>query len=225
MDATTKPRVKICCIASVAEAWMAIEHGASAIGLVSAMPSGPGPIAEELIAEIAAPVPPGVASFLLTCKQDVASIIDQQSRTRVNTIQICDRLVDGTYEDLRQALPGISLVQVIHVTGPEAVHEALAISSHVDAILLDSGNQSLRVKELGGTGRTHDWALSRAIRESVEVPVYLAGGLKPENVAEAIRAVRPFGVDVCSGLRTDGRLDEVKLKSFFAAIGKDATVY
>lgn len=204
---------------------MAIEHGASAIGLVSAMPSGPGPIAEELIAEIAAPVPPGVASFLLTCKQDVASIIDQQRRTRVNTIQICDRLVDGTYEDLRQALPGISLVQVIHVTGPEAVHEALAISSHVDAILLDSGNQSLKVKELGGTGRTHDWELSRAIRESVEVPVYLAGGLKPENVAEAIRAVRPFGVDVCSGLRTDGRLDEVKLKSFFAAIGKDATVY
>ena len=204
---------------------MAIEHGASAIGLVSAMPSGPGPIAEELIAEIAAPVPPGVASFLLTCKQDVASIIDQQRRTRVNTIQICDRLVDGTYEDLRQALPGISLVQVIHVTGPEAVHEALAISSHVDAILLDSGNQSLKVKELGGTGRTHDWALSRAIRESVEVPVYLAGGLKPENVAEAIRAVGPFGVDVCSGLRTDGRLDEVKLKSFFAAIGKDATVH
>jgi len=225
MDATTKPRVKICCIASVAEAWMAIEHGAFAIGLVSAMPSGPGPIAEELIAEIAASVPPGVASFLLTCKQDVASIIDQQRRTRVNTIQICDRLVDGTYEDLRQALPGISLVQVIHVTGPEAVHEALAISSHVDAILLDSGNQSLKVKELGGTGRTHDWALSRAIRESVEVPVYLAGGLKPENVAEAIRAVRPFGVDVCSGLRTDGRLDEVKLKSFFAAIGKDATVH
>ena len=218
MDATTKPRVKICCIASVAEAWMAIEHGASAIGLVSAMPSGPGPIAEELIAEIAAPVPPGVASFLLTCKQDAASIIDQQRRTRVNTIQICDRLTDGTYEDLRQALPGISLVQVIHVTGPEAVHEALAISSHVDAILLDSGNQSLKVKELGGTGRTHDWALSRAIRESVEVPVYLAGGLKPENVGEAIRAVRPFGVDVCSGLRTDGRLDESKLKSFFAAL-------
>ena len=218
MDASTKPRVKICCIASIAEAWMAIEHGASAIGLVSAMPSGPGPIAEELIAEIAAPVPPGVASFLLTCKQDAASIIDQQRRTRVNTIQICDSLVDGTYEDLRKALPGISLVQVIHVTGPEAVHEALAISSHVDAILLDSGNQSLKVKELGGTGRTHDWALSRTIRESVEVPLYLAGGLKPENVGEAIRAVRPFGVDVCSGLRTDGRLDESKLKSFFAAL-------
>ena len=136
---------------------MAIEHGASAIGLVSAMPSGPGPIAEELIAEIAAVVPPGVASFLLTCKQDVASIIDQQKRLRVNTIQICDRLVDGSYLNLRASLPGVSLVQVIHVTGPESVEEAQAISPHVDAILLDSGNQSLRVKELGGTGRTHDW--------------------------------------------------------------------
>jgi phosphoribosylanthranilate isomerase len=209
MDATTKPRVKICCIASVTEAWMAIKHGASAIGLVSAMPSGPGPIAEELIAEIAAVVPPGVASFLLTCKQDVDSIVDQQRRTGVNTIQICDRLVDGTYEDLRQALPGISLVQVIHVTGPEAVDEALAIAPHVDAILLDSGNQTLKVKELGGTGRTHDWALSRAIREKIDVPLFLAGGLKPDNVIDAIRAVQPFGVDVCSGLRTDGRLENL----------------
>ena len=201
---------------------MAIKHGASAIGLVSAMPSGPGPIPEELIAEIAAVVPPGVASFLLTCKQDVDSIVDQQRRTGVNTIQICDRLVDGTYEDLNLALPGISLVQVIHVTGPEAVDEALAIAPQVDAILLDSGNQSLKVKELGGTGRTHDWELSRAIREKIDVPLFLAGGLKPGNVTDAIRAVQPFGVDVCSGLRTDGRLDESKLKSFFAALGKDA---
>src|SRR6185436_15651589 len=105
MRPTLRPRVKVCCIAGVAEAWMAIENGASAVGLVSAMPSGPGPIPEELIAEIARVVPPGVASFLLTCKQDVESIIDQQRRLGVNTIQICDRLVEGTYEDLRQALP------------------------------------------------------------------------------------------------------------------------
>ncbi|HEY6804196.1 MAG TPA: phosphoribosylanthranilate isomerase [Pyrinomonadaceae bacterium] len=217
MHATLRPRVKICCIASIAEAWLAIDHGASAIGLVSAMPSGPGPIPEELIAEIATIVPPGVASFLLTCKQDVASIIEQQRRLKTNTIQICDRLEEGTYEELRQSLPGISLVQVIHVTGPESVDEAQAIAPHVDAILLDSGNQSLSVKELGGTGRTHDWSLSRTIRESISVPLYLAGGLNPGNVREAIAAVGPFGVDVCSGLRTDGMLDENKLKAFFAA--------
>src|SRR5215212_7788899 len=150
MKPTTKPRVKICCIASVEEACMAIEAGASAVGLVSAMPSGPGPISEELIAEIAATIPPGVSSFLLTCLQDAASIIDQQRRLGVNTIQICDRLTKGTYQEIRHALPGISLVQVIHVTGTEAVEEAVAVAPHVEAILLDSGNQSLAIKELGG---------------------------------------------------------------------------
>jgi phosphoribosylanthranilate isomerase len=213
--------VKICCIASVEEAWMAIEAGASAVGLVSAMPSGPGPIPEALIVEIAATIPPGVSSFLLTCKQDAASIVDQQHRLGVNTIQICDRLTDGSYQDLREALPGVSLVQVVHVTGPEAVDEAIAVAPHVDAVLLDSGNQSLAVKELGGTGRTHDWSLSRKIRESIEAPLFLAGGLNPSNVAAAIREVQPFGIDVCSGLRTSGSLDPQKLTAFFTQINAD----
>jgi phosphoribosylanthranilate isomerase len=212
-----RPRVKICCIASVAEAWMAIEHGASAIGLVSAMPSGPGPIPEDLIAEIAAIVPPGVSSFLLTCLQDTTAIIEQQRRLRVNTIQICDRLPPGSHAQLREALPGVSLVQVVHVTGPESVDEAIAVAPHVDAVLLDSGNQSLAIKELGGTGRTHDWRLSRQIREAIDVPMFLAGGLNPGNVAAAIREVQPFGIDVCSGLRTEGRLDPQKLRDFFTA--------
>ena len=220
MKATLKPRVKVCCIASIHEARMAIEHGASAVGLVSAMPSGPGPIPEELIAEIAATIPPGVSSFLLTCQQNVDALIDQQRRLRVNTLQICDRLAPRSYERLREALPGVSLVQVVHVTGPESVEEAIAIAPEVDAVLLDSGNQSLPIKELGGTGRTHDWSLSRAIRDAIEVPLFLAGGLKPENVAAAIREVQPFGIDVCSGLRTEGKLDPQKLAAFFrAALG------
>lgn len=214
----SKPKVKICCIASIAEAWMAIAHGASCIGLVSAMPSGPGPIEEELIAEIAAVVPPGVSSFLLTSKQDVASIIDQQRRLGVNTLQLVDRLEDGTHADLRAALPGVKIVQVIHVTGPESVEEAQTVARYVDAILLDSGNQSLQVKELGGTGRTHDWSLSRRIRETIDVPLFLAGGLRPDNVAEAVHAVQPYGIDACSGLRTDGKLDPVKLGAFFAEL-------
>jgi phosphoribosylanthranilate isomerase len=213
-----RPRVKICCIASREEARLAVSHGASALGLVSEMPSGPGVIPDDLIQEIAAAVPPAVSSFLLTCKQDAAAIIEQQRKARVNTIQLCDRLEAGSYLELRDALPGISIVQVVHVTGPESVDEAIAVATHVDAILLDSGNQSLAVKELGGTGRTHDWTLSRRIRESVSVPVFLAGGLKPTNIAEAIRQVEPFGVDVCSGVRTGGRLDEVKLAEFFRNI-------
>jgi len=217
MKPTLKPRIKVCCIASIDEARLAIEQGASAVGLVSAMPSGPGPIPEELIAEIAATIPPGVSSFLLTCQQDVDAIVDQQKRSRVNTIQICDRLPPRSYKRLREALPGVSLVQVVHVTGQESVEEATAIAPEVDAVLLDSGNQSLPIKELGGTGRTHDWSLSRAIREAIEVPLFLAGGLKPENVAAAIREVQPFGIDVCSGLRTEGKLDPQKLAAFFKA--------
>jgi len=218
MKPTTTPRIKICCIASIDEARMAIDSGANAIGLVSAMPSGPGPIPEDLIAEIAATVPPAVSSFLLTCLQDASSIIAQQRRLRVNTIQICDRLITGTYQEIHDALPGIKLVQVIHVTGPESVDEAIAVASQVDAILLDSGNQSLAIKELGGTGRTHDWSLSRKIREAIEVPLFLAGGLNPTNVAAAIREVQPFGIDVCSGLRTEGALDPQKLARFIRAI-------
>jgi phosphoribosylanthranilate isomerase len=218
MKPTRIPRVKICCIASISEAWMAIEHGASALGLVSEMPSGPGPIPETLIAEVAATIPPGVSSFLLTCRQDAASIIDQQRRLKVNTIQLCDRLPAGVHQELRDTLPGVSLVQVVHVTGPESVEEAIAVAPQVDAILLDSGNQSLAIKELGGTGRTHDWSLSRKIREAIEVPLFLAGGLKPDNVAAAIQEVQPFGIDVCSGLRTDGALDRRKLAEFFTQI-------
>ena len=213
-----KPRVKICCIRSVAEAALAIRNGADAVGLVSAMPSGPGVIAEAAIAEIVATVPPGVATFLLTSRRDAESIIAQQRRCRVNTLQLCDSVEPGCHARLRTSLPGISLVQVIHVTGPESVDEAVSVAGNVDALLLDSGNQKLAIKELGGTGRTHDWRISRQIVESVRRPVFLAGGLTPDNVADAIQEVRPYAVDVCSGLRTNGNLDDDKVRRFFAGV-------
>lgn len=224
MGPTARPRVKICCIGSVEEALAAIHAGASALGLVSRMPSGPGVIRDELIAEIAARIPPGVASFLLTCRQTADSIIEQQRRARVNTLQLCDRLTErGAHEKLRRALPGVALVQVVHVRGLESIEEAARVAPFVNAILLDSGNQSLAVKELGGTGRVHDWDVSKRIRESVDVPVFLAGGLNAGNVVEAVRAVGPFGLDVCSGVRTAGKLDEAKLSDFFRAIESTQT--
>ncbi len=218
MNKSLKPKVKICCIGSRVEARMAIANGAYAIGLVSEMPSGPGVIAEALIAEIAADVPPGILTVLLTSKQDTAAIIEQQRRCGVNTLQIVDRLEKGSYQDLKEAMPGVSLVQVIHVTGKKAIEEAETCAPHVDAILLDSGNPKKSVKELGGTGRTHNWKISRTIRERLDVPVYLAGGLTADNVAEAIQQVGPFGLDICSGVRTDGRLDDGKLETLFTQI-------
>jgi phosphoribosylanthranilate isomerase len=211
-------RVKVCCIASAQEARMAIDAGASALGLVSEMPSGPGPIPEERIAEIAAIVPPGVATFLLTCRTNPAEIAAQRARTGVGVLQLCDEPDPGARITLRQALPGVKIVQVIHVQGQESVAAARAAASDVDAMLLDSGRPDLAVKELGGTGRVHDWKTSRAIREAVDVPVWLAGGLHPGNVAAAIETVRPFGVDLCSGIRIDGRLDSRLLAEFMRAV-------
>lgn len=210
-----KPRVKICCISSIEEMQLAVKYGASAIGLVSEMPSGPGIVSEELIEEIATRTPPGISTFLLTSLQNVDEIIAQQKRCKTNTIQIVDRLLEGTHKELKQALPGISIVQVIHVNDESSVKEAIKTSENVDGILLDSGNQNLAVKELGGTGRIHDWGLSKKIVESVNKPVFLAGGLNPNNVQDAVDAVQPYGLDICSGVRYYGKLDEEKLRKFF----------
>lgn len=196
------------------EARLAVESGASAIGLVARMPSGPGPIADELIKHIAAKVPPPVATFMLTCETDVVEIIKHHHRTNTNTIQIVDSLTAGTYNELKAALPDIKIVQVIHVIDERSVNEAVSISTMVDAILLDSGNPNLKIKELGGTGRVHNWKLSRQITENVRCPVFLAGGLNPDNVRQAVEEVRPFAVDVCSGVRTDGKLDSKKVELF-----------
>ena len=211
-------RVKVCCVGSIEEARLAVRLGASALGLVAEMPSGPGVIPEAVIAEIAATVPPAIATFLLTSLTESAAIIAQQKRCRVNTVQICDRLSPGLHAELRRSLPGVSLVQVVHVIGGQSVEEALQAAPEVDALLLDSGNQALPVKELGGTGRTHDWSLSAQIVRESPVPVFLAGGLSAANVDEAIRLVRPFGVDLCTGVRTAGALDERKLLQFMEAV-------
>jgi len=209
------PRIKICCISSLVEAKMAIKMGASALGLVSEMPSGPGVISMETIKLIAAFVPPPIATFLLTSKQDINEIIKQHEYCRTNTIQICDDLTVGTHKELKEALPGIAIVQVIHVSGEESIADVLAIQNEVDAILLDSGDQFKQVKELGGTGRTHNWEISCKIREQLDIPIFLAGGIKPDNIAEAINQVHPFGIDLCSCVRTDCKLDKIKLQQLF----------
>jgi len=208
-------KVKICCITCIEEAKLAISLNADAIGLVSEMPSGPGVISEALISEIASQIPPCVASFLLTSKQSVTEISAQQKRCRTNTIQLVDKLTDGKHSELKKALPGISIVQVLHVIDESSIEEAKLIKDKVDAILLDSGNASLTTKELGGTGRIHNWEISREIVKLINLPVFLAGGLNPGNVKKAIDFVKPYGVDVCTGVRTKGKLDKSKLLQFF----------
>ncbi|HPD94687.1 MAG: phosphoribosylanthranilate isomerase [Bacteroidales bacterium] len=212
------PRVKICCISSEEEAKLAIDYGASALGLVGNMPSGPGVISDELILKIAKIVPPPISTFLLTSETSVEAIVAHYKRVQTSTIQIVDELKEGTYSLIREKLPSVKIVQVIHVADEKSVDEALKVSQQVDALLLDSGNPNLKVKVLGGTGKVHNWKLSRRIVEQSKVSVFLAGGLTPENVKQAIEQVQPFGLDLCSGVRTNGKLDPVKLEAFFNSV-------
>ena len=212
------PAFKVCCIRSVDEAALALRAGAAALGLVSAMPSGPGVIGDERIREIAAWAPPVARTFLLTARTGPEEIAAQVRAAGTDTVQLVDAVAPASHRALRTLLPGVRLVQVIHVRGPASVDEALAAAATVDELLLDSGNPFLAVKQLGGTGRVHDWSYSRRIVEAVGLPVWLAGGLGPDNARAAIEAVGPHGLDVCSGLRVGGRLDPARLDAFAAAV-------
>jgi phosphoribosylanthranilate isomerase len=205
-------------MSSIDEVQLAIKHGADALGFVSAMPSGAGIIDESLIPALVAAVPSGIDTFLLTSHVNADDIISQIIRCRTNTVQLVDSVEISVYERIRQTLPLIKIVQVIHVIGESSVKDSETVSPFVDALLLDSGNPNLKIKELGGTGRTHDWSISKLICENINKPVFLAGGLNPNNIEEAVRTVRPYGVDVCTGLRINGRLDEDHLYSFISKV-------
>jgi len=213
-----RTRIKICCMASVEEAQLAVAAGADAVGLVADMPSGPGPIPDGLIAKIAASVPPPVTPFLLTQRDDAAGVLAHVRETGVTTVQLVRHVEPKVHGELKTALPWLKIVQVVHVEDEAAVEVARLYAKTADALLLDSGRPSLAVAELGGTGRAHDWAISRCIVQAVHRPVFLAGGLTPDNAAEAITRVRPYGLDLCSGVRTLGRLDPVKLDAFMKAV-------
>ena len=218
-------RAKICCISSIEEARLAVAAGTDALGLVAKMPSGPGPISDDLISRIADTVPPPVSCFLLTSETEPDAVVAHVKRCGTDTVQLVDAVPLHTYKALRSDCPNVRIVQVIHVEDEAAIDEAKTLAPHVDALLLDSGRPKASardgsVKELGGTGRTHDWSVSAKLVAEVEKPVFLAGGLNAFNVGEAIRAVRPFGVDLCSGVRTDGALDAEKLREYLEVVGR-----
>lgn len=216
---------KVCCIKSVEEADMAVGAGALALGLVAEMPSGPGPISDETIREIARHVRErhgnAIWTVLLTSRTDGEAIAAHVADTGVNTVQIVDKPAPGAYDLIRKARPSARIMQVIHVEGETALDEARSAALGADVILLDSGRPNAAAKSLGGTGDVHDWSISRRIVDAVDTPVFLAGGLGPGNAREAIAAVRPFGLDLCSGLRDrtgDYALQQDKLSAFAAQL-------
>jgi phosphoribosylanthranilate isomerase len=213
-----RTRIKICCIASPAEARLAIEAGADALGLVGRMPSGPGQISDDQIAEVAAMVPPPIATFLLTSEITADGISAHIRATRPTTVQIVSHINPAELVRLAELEPDIRRVQVIHVEGPDALTVIPVYSPFVHAFLLDSGRPNASVAELGGTGRRHDWDISAAFVKASTLPVFLAGGLSADNAENAIMQVRPYGLDLCSNIRTRGQLDPAKLTAFMQAV-------
>lgn len=211
-------RIKICCIQSAVELELAAQAGAAAAGLVGPMPSGPGQLDDGTIRDLASQSPDGLMTVLLTSRTGRDKIIDQVRFCQPAAVQLVDQVEPGTAEALRDAFPGITVMQVIHVNGPQSLTEAAVAWESADMLLLDSGNPEAATRTLGGTGNTHDWSLSARIVATCPKPVWLAGGLNPGNVADAIRAVRPHGVDVCSGLRPSGVLDPALLAHFTAQV-------
>jgi len=213
-----RPRIKICCIASEDEAARALDAGADALGLVGPMPSGPGVIDTDTARRIAARVPPPITAFLLTSETTAPAIAEHVLSVGAGAVQIVAPVDPSELERLRTLLPAaIRRIQVVHVEGPEALEQIAPTAPFVHAFLLDSGRPSAPVAELGGTGRRHDWSISADFVRQSPVPVFLAGGLTAATVAEAVTTVRPFGLDLCSGVRTDGHLDSAKLTAFMAA--------
>lgn len=217
-----RTRIKICCIASAKEAAQAIAAGADAIGLVGPMPSGPGTIDTTTARDIALSTAPPVTAWLLTSEVEPERIAAHADECGATTVQIVQQVAPSVHERLMAIAPRLRRVQVIHVEGGDAHDKVDAYGTLPHAFLLDSGRPS--AGELGGTGRRHDWTVSAKIVGAAPRPVFLAGGLSPQNAGDAIRAVRPFGLDVCSGLRSKSGLDAPKLTAFMAAARAADTV-
>ncbi|MEM9762697.1 MAG: phosphoribosylanthranilate isomerase [Pseudomonadota bacterium] len=205
--------IKICCIADGAEARLAAAAGAGWLGLVGPMPSGPGILTLAAAREIAGAAPEGARPILLTASETAAQVERDAAAAGVGAVQVVRHI--APVEAAALASTPLHYVQVIHVEDAGALDLIAPYAGHADAFLLDSGRPSEAV--LGGTGQAHDWSVSRAFVAASPLPVFLAGGLTPENAAEAIARVRPAGLDICSGLRPQGALDHERLTAFVAA--------
>lgn len=193
---------------------MASGAGADLLGLVGPMPGGPGVLTPAEARAIASGFDGPARPVLLTSSETAEDIARDASDAGVSSVQVVRHIPVGDARTLGES--GLHYMQVIHVEDTASVDLIDLYAEHCDAFLLDSGTPATGV--LGGTGAVHDWALSAEVVRRSPRPVWLAGGLTPANVGEAMARVRPDGLDVCSGLRRAGRLDAGLLRDYMQAI-------
>ena len=196
----------------------AIEAGVDAVGFVCAEPASIRTIKKIDAASIAATIPPPINSFVLNSETTASEIAEVVRLVKAHTVQVVSDIGPNESEELARLIPSTHRVQVIHIQSKGDLQLIDRYAPFVHAFLLNSGKSTGDGPISGGTGRVHDWSLSAQFVQQSPLPVFLAGGLSAENVGRAIRTVRPFGVDLCSGARSKGRLDPDKLTAFVQAV-------
>lgn len=207
-------RVKVCGIRRRQDVLLAASLGADAIGLlVGQRHRSEDFLDAEQARELVEACPPLVTPVLVTHLEEADPVVALARELRVTTIQMHSECSAGTLRKIRHALPGVRLIRALHVAGNEALEQLPELAGAAHALIVDSVNA--QEDRVGGTGLTHDWAMSRRIVAASPIPVILAGGLDGGNVARAIAIVRPYGVDANTRLRgADGFKDPARVVAF-----------
>lgn len=211
-----RPRVQVAGISNLEDALACEAAGVDAIGFTIGLPTGPhNGLDEARAAAIIRALPPFITPVLITYRVTAVEVAATCRELGVTQVQLHAPADPAELAAMRAAIPGLKLILAVHVTGPAAIDVARERARYADALILDTYDPA--TGRAGATGLTHDWGISAAIVRAVDVPVILAGGLTPANVADAIRRVRPWGVDVHTGVeRPDGTTDHDLVRAFVA---------
>ena len=204
-------RVKICGTATFADLDCAVAAGADAVGFLMGITHvTQDAVTPETAAAMVATLPPFIVPVAVTHLTKPSDLIRIVELSRCTTLQIQDMVTPDDIAEVREVLPYLRIMKAVHVMDESAITTAKYFSDTADAILLDTRTAD----RIGGTGITHDWNISAKIVKECSCPVILAGGLTPENVTEAIIRVRPYAVDVHTGVKKNGVRDAERTRAF-----------
>jgi phosphoribosylanthranilate isomerase len=204
-------RVKFCGTASLADMQCAVDAGCDAMGFIMGVTHQSSDfVTPAEAAEMVRQLPPFIEPVAVTHLQETEDLIRLVKDSRCTTLQVQNTVEPSELDVIRYALPYLKIVKAVHVTDASAVKTAKRYEPHADALILDTRT----AEKIGGTGIVHDWNISAKIVANSAIPVILAGGLTPENVREAIQKVRPYGVDVHTGVRKNGARNPERTLAF-----------
>lgn len=211
-------RVKICGIKRIEDAFSAVRWGADSVGfLVGQRHASPDFVTPDQAREMILRLPPFITKVMVTHLHTAKEVVALADQVCPDTVQLHGEIPHNEIRELRRQRPHLRILKSFHIVDEASIEYGVPYVGIVDAFVLDSVN--VETGEIGGTGLTHDWTISRRVVARYPTPVILAGGLTPENVQDAIHAVRPYAVDVNSGLKdAQGFKDHAKIHTFVDSV-------